>query len=252
MGLRMLLPMLMAAVASSAAQSAAFVHLQPHPTAAPGIAAFPRVLPGPGVSPGIAQKINAALTRQDAEVLTAAQACRQGFRDLQHKTRNDVWQRTVDVTMTGPRFLSYLAGDAYYCGNLYPNAGQLLPLVYDLTTGRPVDWLKLLPPGANGLKAVLDTAGDGSRVGVVVWPWLTARAASQADADCKSAFTEQADLEFALWLDGPGHQVVAQPFSFPHAQTACAEPIKIPAEEAHKLGFAKDLTDALQAAPPSH
>jgi hypothetical protein len=189
---------------------------------------------------------NAALNSLNAKVAAVASDCRHDFREQQPgKPGRDVWQREVDITMRGPRFLSLLATDSYYCGGMSPNDGLLLPLVYDLKSGRPVDWLTLLPTGA---KAVLDTAADGSRVGVVVWPWLRRRAIHNADGECKSAFTDFAEVTFGLWLDAKKGALMAQPSGFPHAEAACAETISISVDEAARIGVAKELVESLKSA----
>ncbi len=228
------------------APASAQVEIRLKAALSPGVASFPLVVAGPGVTAPIAAKINAALTSLDVKVATAASDCRQDFREQQpEKSSRDAWQREVDVTMRGPRFLSLLARDSYYCGGMYPNDGLLLPLVYDLKSGRPVDWLTLLP---TGVSAVLDTAADGSRVGVVVWPWLRHRAISEADGECKSAFADSAEVTFGLWLDAKKDALMAQPLNLPHVEAACAHTISIPVDEASRIGLAKELMESLRTA----
>ena len=69
------------------------------------------------------------------------------------------WSRKVSVTMQGPRYVSFVASDDYYCGGAYPDTSTVA-LVFDLNTGGSVDWTKLLPELAQRTGA--DTAGDGS------------------------------------------------------------------------------------------
>ncbi len=217
--------------------------LKEQPDVYKGVAAMPQVVSG--VTPEVAAKMNAAFKRLDARVGAAAADCRKQFLEQQHKRGDDAWTRGVEVTMRGPRYLSVMATDSYDCGGPYPNDGLLLPIVYDLNTGGAVNWLKLLPPGAS---SGLDSAGDGSKVGAVIWPVLTKMASAQAEKDCKEAFATADAVSFVLWLDARQGAVEAQPFSFPHAEAACADSVEIPVAQARKMGFNGEMLDALEAA----
>ena len=244
MTMRGLIVALMAGMAG-VPQVAGPVVLAPVAEVAHGVAAFPRI--AGGVDAGVTAKVNAGLKRLDVSVAAAALDCRKSFREQTKKSGSDAWTRTVEVTMRGPRYVSYLATDSYFCGGMYPNDGIVLPLVYDLTTGIPVDWLKYLPAGAKG---ALSNSGDGAKTGVVMWPVLSAMAKRQADdKDCKEAYGEDGEpVQFALWLDARAGAVEAQAVSFPHAMAACADVVTIPADAARKMGFGAELVDALEAA----
>jgi hypothetical protein len=206
------------------------------PPVAHGVEAMPEVVAGAGVTAEVAAKINAALRRVDAKVRVAARQCTGKDRE---------WTRSVDVTMLGPRYLSVTAADELDCGGPHPDEA-FLPLVYDLNTGGTVNWLKLLPPGVSG---GVDDAADGSKVGAVIWPALTAMARTQAEADCKDAFDRADAVPFVLWLDAKAGAIEAAPDGFPHALAPCEVPVVITVAQARKMGgFSAELLDALEAA----
>lgn len=209
------------------------------------LARLPAVLPGPALDPGIAKRINAALAREDSLVDGAARDCRASFREAQGKASPDAWTRGAEVAMAGPRFLAIAISDSYYCGGPYPNDDLRSAFVYDLATGRPVDWLKLFPAGA---RARLDTAGDGATLGLVAWPELTRRAAAQAGAECRPVFESDDYAGFTVLLDARTGALVARPAQFPHALQACAEDVRLGIADLRRLGFAADLVAALDAA----
>ena len=209
-----------------------------------GVAAFPRLEAMGDVTAPAAAKVNASLARLDLSVARAAAECRKDARRSPNKEAGDLWSRTVDVTMRGPRFLSLLASDSFSCGAAYPNDGIVLALVYDLSTGSPVNWLNYLPAGA---KSDLSDTADGAKMGVVIWPALSARARKEASADCKDSFAEDAEVQFVLWLDAKTGKVVAQPSSFPHVMAACANTVELSVSEARQMGMHGAVLDALAA-----
>src|SRR6202044_3665920 len=71
--------------------------------------------------------------------------------------------RVVEVTMSGPQFFSVVLNDSESCGGAHPD-GSTLALVYDLSTGKPVDWKTLLGPRV-ALVTSIDTSVDGTRAG---------------------------------------------------------------------------------------
>lgn len=222
--------------------------LQPAAPLSMGINALPRVVAGGPLTAVAGAKINATLQKLDKRVEAAGADCRTQLRQYQPgASASQAWKRDIHITMNGPRFLSLLVRDSYYCGGPYPNDGVPLPLVFDLSTGRTVNWLTLLPSGA---RAELETAAEGSQMGVIVWSRLRSMAASQAKGDCKDAFMDSESIEFALWPDARQHALLAEPVSFPHVIAACASPVLIPVNEAAGMGFSKDLVLALRMADP--
>ncbi len=219
------------------------VELAPQPDLFTGhLQAFPRVLPGPAVTPAVAQTINVALAREEATVRAAAQDCRTSMRQEGHKPANDAWQRTVAVTMRGPRLLSFVATDSYFCGGPYPNDGLQTPFVYDLTTGRPVNWLSLLPAGPSAERG---TAADGSKAGWILWPRLQQLAHQQAAGECKDAFSNE-PVAFAIYPDAASHSLKLFPADFPHVIQACAEPVSLDIPTLKSLKTPAALLTALE------
>jgi hypothetical protein len=208
------------------------------------ITAFPRVQSNEAVPPAIAAKINASLQRLDETVSAADLACRKQFRENLHRRSVDGWERSISVTMKGPSFLSLTANDSTYCGGPHPDSAQF-PMVYDLSTGRPVGWLKLLPPQA---KESTDSGADGTPLGLVIWEPLQKLALAQASPECAHVFDPDAPPQFALSLDGRTGMLVASPYGLPHVIAACADDIEIDAEQARRLGVSRRITDALNAA----
>jgi hypothetical protein len=165
--------------------------------------------------------------------------------------KDSEWTRTIEVTMRGPRYLSLLATDNFSCGGPHPDY-SLVALVYDLATGAPVNWKRLLP-AALAQDTRTDTAGDGTVLGEVVSPALltrvveAARAEPMSDPECPDALVEST-RGFLLWPDAQAGGIVAQPVGLPHAVDACANPIVIATPEMRKLGIDAGLVDAIEQA----
>jgi hypothetical protein len=154
-----------AAFVSLTAQAAdRAVHLQVRQPVLPDVAAMPLIA---GPTDDAERRINTALQRLDATVRKAAGACK----DSDGKSG---WQRSVDATMRGPGFVSLLITDTVDCGGAHPDSG-VMAIVYDLRTGTPVDWTKLLPPGLTGVPS-LDSGEDGTKTVRLASARLTARA----------------------------------------------------------------------------
>jgi len=207
----------------------------------PAKGALPRI-----VSPATpaTAKINAALAALDRRWAGYVRGCKAGGKDKEAT-------RTVDVTMTGSLFLSVVAHDQEFCGGAHPD-DSTLALVYDLQSGRPVDWRGLLGPRLVTATRV-DTVIDGTRVGFARSPelqrlYLTAvRKAPDYDPawwdQCSEALSDP-DLEFVLWLDARKHGLGAEP-SLVHAVAPCAEDVTVPAAELRKAGADAELLAAL-------
>ncbi len=206
------------------------------PPLAKDLAAFPKLAAGDAT----ANKINAALRKLDERVRKARAEC--------VASKDADWSRSIDVTMRGPRYLSYLVSDSLYCGGAHPDASSFA-LVYDLTTGAPVDWAKLLPKPIVETSS-LDSSADGAKIGVVGSKTLTAAyiagLGKGLDADCKEALTAT-DLNFVLWPDAKTKSLALQTDSLPHVVQACADVVTIPTKTLRQWGAAQSLTDALDA-----
>jgi hypothetical protein len=189
-------------------------------------------------------RINAALTKVDANWRAFQKDCR-----TQGPTDQSSTNRSVEVAMAGPGFLSLVVHYGYDCGGAYPDTGAVA-LVYDLVTGRPVNWQKLLPARL-AKTASLDSAGDGTMIGQIASPDLHALyrkvAGPGEDKDCAEVLADP-DLTFQLWPDAKAGGVALEPASLPHVVKACAATAVIPTASLRKLGADKGLLDAVDAA----
>lgn len=192
-------------------------------------------------------RINAALDRMDRRWVAFAHDCH----DDESAPAADNAGRSVEVTARGPAYLSLVIRYDYSCGGAHPDGGTIA-LVYDLETGRPVDWLKLLPAALKA-RADLDTAGEGSSIGRVFSPVLhelyvkaVARDRALADqGDCAEVLADPA-LPFQLWPDARAHGLVLEPAGLPHAVAACANPETIGADALRQLGFDGPMLETVE------
>jgi hypothetical protein len=220
------------------------VQLVAQPILAADLAALPRIAEPDGPA---SQRINDALAKADARVREAATQCHADALESHTDSKGGEWQRSVTVAMRGAGYLALVASDNWYCGGAYPDAGQF-SLAYDMRTGAPLNWERLLPKALVGT-ASLDTAGDGTRLGVVASPALKALYLNllKPDADCGSALKE-ADLQFMLWPDAAREGIAMAPSGLPHVIAACGDDAVIPVKTLHILGVASGLVDAITAA----
>lgn len=91
--------------------------------------AFPRI--AKPIDPA-EHRINAALQGLDERVRRSATTCKAD------DGKPGDWERSVEVPMTGPGFVSYAFSDSTYCGGAHPGFSNSA-IVYDLKTGNPVD-----------------------------------------------------------------------------------------------------------------
>lgn len=201
------------------------------------------------------RKINAAVSHLDASARKAAAACK-----VEGGT-GSWWERGVNVTMQGPRYLSYDINDNTSCGGAHPNTSTM-SIVYDLTTGSPIDWIALLPPSLTGSLALVAGA-DGTKM--VTLSGRTLRALyltgyrprtgdlkKDADDDeCRQAVADAGIGDGAsglmVWLDAKQSGLVAQ-FDLAHADQACADSVTIPAAALKVEGAQAILVNAIEAA----
>jgi hypothetical protein len=214
-----------AAVTCGALAADRAVHLAVPPPVGTDIAAMPLIV---DPADDAERRINAALKHLDDNVLRASRACKGGD-----------WQRSVDATMRGPGFLSLTVTDAWSCeGTSHPDSGTF-SIVYDLTSGSPVDWTKLLPAGLTG-KVALEEQADGTRVVTLASKrlfdfYMTGYGAGDPPGndlqECKDALASQASNGppgMMVWLDAKGGGLAVQA-GLPHVVQACEEPVTIPA-----------------------
>ena len=199
-------------------------------------------------------RINVALKRLDANLRKAIRDC------MGQDNGPGDWVRKVEPTMTGPGYLSFVIRDTSFCGGAYPSIGTMA-IVYDLRTGTPVDWARLLPPSLTG-QVKLATGIDGTRMVTLASPRLHSLYLSGYDraiqmagndipadelASCKEAVRETDNPPMMVWLDAKSGGIVVQ-FDLPHAVQACAVPVLIPLAVLRADGANAALLDEIDAA----
>jgi len=199
------------------------VQLKPMPAIAKGIAAFPRLT----TSDTPAQRINRALERLDKQAQATLKDCRANA----DKPSDAEFSRSIWMTMRGPAYLSFLVSDNLDCGGAHPDTGDMV-LVYDLGSGAPVNWQRLLPKAmVQGTNT--DTTIDGTTVAFVTSKTLQAlyskaeAATNPIDPDCKDVLSDP-ELKLNLWPDPKGGGLAIEPADLIHAVQACADAIVVP------------------------
>ena len=119
-------------------------------------------------------------------------------------------------------------------------------MVFDLRSGRPPDWSRLLPPSLTG-DAVVDTAGDGTPVGLVRSAALLQRARDAAAPECADVLDADSG-RFMLWPEAG--QMTAMVFGLPHAVLGCANELYLSRAELRSVGGAS-LADTIAPADPA-
>ena len=241
---------LLAALPARAADRS--VQLQTVPPIAKEAAAMPLIA---DPSDDGERRINTALKRLDVNLRKAIRECKGP------KGGPGEWVRQIEPTMRGPGYLSFVIRDMSFCGGPHPSIGTM-SIVYDLRTGAPVDWTRLLPPSLTG-KVELTEAMDGTKIVTLASRRLyslylegydrASRApASDISADdlaaCKEAVQQTADPPpMMVWLDAKSNGLAAQ-FDLIHAVQACAVPVVIPLATLRAHGADAALLDAMDAA----
>ena len=247
---------LFSGVAGAAAGDGTVVLSQPA-AAGPGLAAFPRIeaAGGSNATPAAIERINAALDKADTRLRTAAADCR-----AEAGTGDGAgWQRTVEVATAGPDYLAVVARDDLFCGGAHPTTGTFA-LAFDLTTGSPLNWARLLPAALAGT-ASLDSAPDGTRLGVLTGPALTraylagygAAAKPVLDAGTIAACREGAfdpQVSFVLWPSARPAGLAIVPENLPHVVAACAVPVVLSPKTLAGLGVSPAFATRLSQARP--
>lgn len=224
-----------------AANDSGSIQLRKLPPVTGNVAAFPRLVAG--AEPAIVERINKMLARSDGLVRSATKDC------LRAGRKHADWSRKVSVTMQGPRYVSFVASDDYFCAGAYPDTSTVA-LVFDLNTGTLVDWAKLLPELAQGTGT--DKAGDGSTLGTVSSEKFTDLYRNAAkhggdDPECVDALKET-ELNFILWPDAKQDGLAVQPVGLPHVIAACGSTRPIPLETLRSFGVNAEFLKAIDAA----
>lgn len=196
------------------------------------------------------QRINATLSQMNRELKASIRECDANYRAWAQQTgqylhgkssvSND-WIHTIRVTMTGPRFLSLVARDDYrFCGGAHPDSGTAAVL-FDLSTGNPVDWTTLIAATASATVPV-QSAGAPT----VALPALRALSVDAAQPDCRTAFADQ--QAYVVWPDPRANAVMAWPADLPHEEQSCALPLTLTLPQARQIGFSDALLSAIAQA----
>ncbi len=199
-------------------------------------------------------RINTALRRLDGNLGKAIASCATAAKAA-HATPD--WGRSVQATMRGPGFLSFAIVDNTDCGGAHPDVANM-SIVYDLRTGGPVDWTRLLPATLTG-KVALQAGADGTRMVTLASKRLTELyfagyrtdgKPNAEDNECRQALKQAASESppaMMVWLDAKAGGLAIQ-FDVAHVIAACADPVVIPAATLRKLGASPALVDAIDAA----
>jgi hypothetical protein len=150
------------------------------------------------------------------------------------------WEQSVDAPLLGAHFVSFWAHGNMSCGGAHPDFIDEA-FVFDLNSGEPVDWRKLLPAKLRGDPG---GASDGTAPSPdeIASPALTALFIAESDkegvgADCKEAFAEQ-DMNFEFWPDAKAKGLAMRAANLLHwAEGPCSGPVTIPVETLKRLGF---------------
>ncbi|HVA14635.1 MAG TPA: hypothetical protein VNF99_15415 [Stellaceae bacterium] len=229
------------ALAVPAMAADAPVQLKPMPAITDGVPAFPRIVAA--ADDQAAQRVNKALDKLDALARQAMKECRGNV----DNAADFDFERSITVTMRGPRYLSFSVGGSQDCGGAHPDAGGAY-FVYDLTTGSPVNWQRLLPKSmVQGTS--LDTDINGATIAFVTPKPLQDLYLKneQPDDDCKDALTDP-QLKLTLWPDAKGGGLGVEPGDLIHAEAACGDDVTVPTATFRPLGVDKGLLDAIDAA----
>jgi len=241
----LLAPSLASAQAPPGGSSQAGLVLQPRPPLAAGVAALPRV----AGDTEVAARINRSLAAVEQQLQSAIADCRAQGRS--NKASSD-WSRTVAVTSDGPHLLSVVAQDEAFCGGPYPN-DERFALVYDLQSGMPVNWLRLLPARFAATGA-LSHGMAGSPAGLVQSQPLLAlyrrhypARLDDVDPAMRDECRDSVQDGFTLWPDAASHTLMIQPTPANHAASACAIPVALTIPVLQDAGAPSALLQALGA-----
>ena len=210
------------------------VQLKLSPDIADKIVAFPRLVAA--ADDKAAQRINKALDKRDASARQMQKDC---LANVDQPNDAD-YERTIWVTMQGPRYLGFLVSDNADCGGAHPSNSQMA-LVYDLVSGAPVKLATAPAQRGDGQGTSTDTVVDGTTVGFVTSKtlqglWLKAEAAANPiDPDCEDLQTIQS-CSSAL-SDAKAGGPAVQPGNFAHVIAACADTNVIPTATLRPLGI---------------
>jgi len=187
-------------------------------------------------------RINATLKSLNREFAREVRDCISGKFAWSKDLTPGEWERTVKTTMQGPRFLSMVASDGFYCGTAHPD-DDLVVLVFNLETGEQVDWSRLVNKSAEASLSK-DELGDEDGTPPLRMPELKVVYAAAEDDYCQDYFKDK--RSFVLWPDAESGTLVAEVAGLPHVALPCKNELKLTIEQARKLGFDEPLLQAIE------
>jgi hypothetical protein len=207
--------------------------LRPAPNLAKDAEALPTLVGG---TRAIA-KINRALAAANARQLQDMKDC---LRDAPQE--GFWWEQAAEATLLGARFVSFYRHGNLSCGGAHPNF-IMDAFVFDLRTGQPVDWRKLLPAELVGKRGTELASSQ-----------LTALFVAATDQDgapeCKEEF-EHVDLRFQLWPDAKARGLAMHTSSLPHrVEGVCGGPVTVPLATLKTLGVNAALLRDIETGRP--
>jgi len=116
-----------------------------------------------------------------------------------------------------------------------------------MTTGELVNWEKFLA-ATDGAAETSDKSEDGATSSDIVMPSLSELAVGRADPECKRALEDFGELVFQIWPDARRGELMIKATGQPHVTQACEETIGLSISEARKLGFSRELLNAIEQA----
>jgi hypothetical protein len=216
-----------------------------------GIDALPMLLPAD--TPGV-RSIDAQLAALNNDLVRGLPECYAGYQDWEQGVEHsdpktaphvgEAWSRKVGVTMLGPKFFSLLVTDSTFCGGVHP-ATSTQALVFDLQSGALVRALGIAEKAPDAAEYVNQTSGD--RVYQLVLPGLKRAYREAATKDCKEDFDYYGD-SYLIWPDAASGTLVAMAGDLPNVVLECATELKMPLDEARRLGFDEVLLQAIAEA----
>ncbi len=228
-------------------QSSAIFSVGPTKHLRKGLDAWPRIIAPRSPAVDRANAIISAMNQSAAEALrNCDDSYRQNF-GLPDSARVQAdWDRRITVTMRGPRFIAMTATETSFCDRSYP-LNDHAAVVFDMTTGELLNWEKFLAAVDNA-SATSWKSIDGATSPEIVMPSLAELTVERANPKCKKVLEESGELVFQIWPDARRGQLMIKATGQPHVTQACEETIGLPVSEARKLGFSREVLEAIEQA----
>jgi hypothetical protein len=212
-----------------------------------------------GSLPLIVSPITPATVRINASLVRVNEAWRkfkeQCFGERPPKDMNA--SRSVEVTMNGTNYLSLVVKEQWYCpGTAHPDHDSIA-LVYDLRTGRPLNWHTVLPRRLIS-KSHVDVGMAGQKIGHIASPDLDKlfvitlrRAAYRSSSDwwseCEDIISDPS-LDFIAWPDDKRGGIVIEPVGLAYAVENCEDDALVSTAVLRSLGASRAFVGELELA----